>query len=213
MAEVRGWESALTVKHLLLLRHGSTLNSMQGRYSGTAEYALSTEGRRQAEQWRRCILGLRDLAVETSPLTRARETAAAVGRPDATSFAPLIEWDLGDLEGELADEFRSKNPGWSLFRDGPPNGSGETPERLLDRLALVSDRVDRAEADHLMLVSHGQLLRALAAVLMGLPLSAAASFSFGPARMGLLTRRGARWSLTGWNLPSSASTGLFDELI
>jgi probable phosphoglycerate mutase len=186
---------------------------MHGRYSGTAEYALSAEGRRQAEQWRRCILGMRDLAVETSPLGRARETAAAVGRPDATPFAPLIEWDLGDLEGKLADDFRSQNPDWNLFCDGPPNGSGETPDRLLHRIALVSDRVDRTEAEHLLLVSHGQFLRALAAVLMGLPLSAAASFSFGPARMGLLTRRDARWSLTGWNLPSSASTGLFNELI
>ncbi|RPJ62897.1 MAG: histidine phosphatase family protein, partial [Acidobacteria bacterium] len=65
---------------LLLVRHGETEWNSDVIYRGRAEVALSETGRRQAE-----LLGVR-LATEQvtalycSPLVRARETAAAIGR-------------------------------------------------------------------------------------------------------------------------------------
>jgi len=200
----------VTATHVLLLRHGATAHSASGRYSGRVEYALSEGGMRQAERWRPTLDPLRDLVALTSPLSRAVDTASAAGRVDARRDDRLLEWDLGSLEGQEAERFRAADPSWNLFADGVPDGSGESPSGVSARARSVVETVETLDPTVVLLVSHGQFLRALAMEFVGLPLTAARAFSLGPARAGLVTRRGSRWSMTGWNVVGAP--GFFDEL-
>ena len=66
--------------------------------------------------------------------------ARAVIEPD------LAEWDYGDYEGLRSADIHRERPGWSLYRDGAPNG--ETPDavyaradRLVTRLLSLSGTV------------------------------------------------------------------------
>ncbi|MBW9111861.1 histidine phosphatase family protein [Microbacterium ureisolvens] len=200
----------MNVRHVILLRHGATAHSASGRYSGRVDYPLSELGWRQAERWRSTLASAENLRVRTSPLSRAADTATAAGFARALRDERLLEWDLGCLEGVEADRFRRENPEWNLFLDGPPARSGESPAAVQVRARTVVESAATEAGQIVVLVSHGQFLRALALEFLGLPIADGRALSLGPARAGLLTRRGARWSLTGWNiLPVE---GMFDDL-
>jgi probable phosphoglycerate mutase len=72
----------------------------------------------------------------------------------------LWEWDYGSYEGLTVAEIQARAPGWSLWRDGCPDG---------EKAADVGARADRLIADLLPLggdvavFSHGHMLRVLAA--------------------------------------------------
>lgn len=159
------------------------------------------------------MLDDRTPAAFTSPLRRAADTAVAAGLAAARTDL-LLEWDLGSLEGQPADAFRTAHPAWNLFADGVPDGSGESPADVAGRAAGAWELLTGADAEVCVAVSHGQFLKALVAHALGLPSRAAARFSLGPARAGLLTRRAnGRFSLTGWNVsPVPPGTSLWSEL-
>lgn len=200
--------------HVLLMRHGETDASAAGLFSGLHDVPLSEKGLSQARRWARFFAGLdATRSVHCSPLQRARQTAVAAGLTHPPTLTDLREWDLGELEGTSSDGFRREHPGWSLFREGPPNGTGESPEVVVQRARRVRESIESGSFELCVLVSHGQFLRALTCVLLDVPLATAAALSFGPARAGLVTMRAnGRYSLTGWNLaapdPAAALEGL-----
>jgi 2,3-bisphosphoglycerate-dependent phosphoglycerate mutase len=97
------------VTELLLLRHALPV-------SGTADPSLSDEGRAQAERVAQWLTASRVDAIVTSPLVRARETAAPIEAAlglTATVIPDLREWELDDpnhvydaLEDMAADDPR-----------------------------------------------------------------------------------------------------------
>lgn len=196
---------------LVLLRHGATAESAQGLFSGRADVPLSPTGEEQARRWAPVLAPLAgDLTAWTSPLVRAARTADLAGL--TPRVAPeLMEWDLGSLEGRRADEVRTATPGWSLFVDGPPESTGESPGAVAVRARTALDTLLTAPTEIAMGVAHGQFLRALTVTALGLDLAEARRLSFGPARAAVIVRRaGGRLSLAGWNVPPAA--GLLDDL-
>lgn len=202
------------MKHLLLLRHGETAHSSEGRYSGRVDYPLSERGRDQARSWRPLVEGLPIGLVIASPLSRAHETALLAGFAGVTIDERASEWDLGELEGLKAEDFRRENPSWSLVVDGPPHHSGESTAEVRERArSLVAMIEERSSDDVAVVVSHGQFLRVLATELLGLPLATASSLSLGPAHLAIVSRRARGLSLTGWNLSSHPDRdGLLTDL-
>lgn len=98
---------------LLLVRHGETVWNVDEVYRGRADVPLSDTGKRQAELLGRRLQHEGVTALRTSPLTRAAETAAAIGR--RTGVAVEVDSDLNDLDcGEwegLSDrEVKEKYP-------------------------------------------------------------------------------------------------------
>src|SRR4029079_7755116 len=99
-----GWTGATgTPTRLLLLRHGQTELSVQRRYSGRGNPALTDLGRRQADA-AAGYLGSRGgiAAVLCSPLQRAYDTAQAAAKAlglDVVVDDDLIETDFGNWEG------------------------------------------------------------------------------------------------------------------
>jgi broad specificity phosphatase PhoE len=81
---------------LYLVRHGETAANVAGVFLGRADPPLTDLGRRQAARLA-SVLPPPDRLV-SSPLARARETAAAFGRPVEVD-PRWMELDYGSLEG------------------------------------------------------------------------------------------------------------------
>lgn len=144
-----------------LFRHAETEWSVSGRHTGRTDIPLTAAGRRRGARTAERIAGHEWAAVLSSPLGRARETAALAGLGDrAVDREDLLEWDYGDYEGVTTREIQAGRPGWSLWADGCPGG---------ERAADVGARVDRvieeavaADGD-VAIFAHGHVLRVLGA--------------------------------------------------
>jgi ribonuclease H / adenosylcobalamin/alpha-ribazole phosphatase len=100
---------------LILVRHGETALTQQGRYSGRGDVPLSEQGEAQAMAAGARVAAIaRDVAaVFTSPLSRCVRTAeliaAELGGVDVTVLPDLIECDFGRWEGLT---FAEAQEGW-----------------------------------------------------------------------------------------------------
>jgi probable phosphoglycerate mutase len=158
-----GWTGARgTATRLLLLRHGQTELSVQRRYSGRGNPALTELGQRQAEAAAR-YLGERGgiAAVFSSPLQRARDTAAAAAAAlglDVTVDDDLIETDFGAWEGLTFAEAAERDPElhrrWLRDTSVEPPG-GESFDSVMARVCRARERiVDRCQGATVLVVSH-----------------------------------------------------------
>jgi broad specificity phosphatase PhoE len=146
---------------VLLLRHGRTEWSLNGRHTGRTDIPLLPEGERDARALRPWLDTRNVIAAFTSPLQRAARTAE-LADVQATVDADLREWDYGDYEGITTKAIRESVPEWYLFRDGCPNG--ESPEQAGRRVDRVLDKVRPMLVDgDVALFAHGHILRVLAA--------------------------------------------------
>lgn len=69
--------------HVILVRHGETVWHDGNRYAGRTDVALTPRGRLQAAELAAWAAGQSIDAVFSSPLSRARLTAAPAGRRSA----------------------------------------------------------------------------------------------------------------------------------
>ena len=155
---------------LVLVRHGQTEWSRDGRHTGRADLPLTEQGERDATALRPRLdrpFGL----VLASPLSRAWRTAELAGlTPEAEP--DLVEWDYGPEEGRTTEQARETRPGWSVWDDASWEEPvlGETLEHVAVRQRRVLERIrpvlDRDE--DVCLVAHGHSLRILAACWLGL---------------------------------------------
>ena len=182
---------------VVLVRHGETLWSRSGKHTGRTDIPLTEEGRRQSERVGETLRGRRFALVLTSPLQRAAETCRLAGLGDVAVFREeLMEWDYGAYEGLTTPEIRAEVPGWSLWRDGVPEG---------ENAADVGRRVDAVIADvravdgDVALFAHGHLLRVLAARWLGLPPTEGRLFALDPATISILGHERETPVLRRWN--------------
>jgi broad specificity phosphatase PhoE len=193
---------------LWLCRHGETEWSRDGRHTSRTDLPLTPTGVDEAGRLAVPLAGQTFDLVLTSPLRRARDTAALVGFPDARPDPALAEWDYGDYEGMTTAGIRARVAGWTVWTHESPGG-----ERG-DQVALRADRViDRALAgavDRALLVSHGHFLRVLAARWLGQGPSFGGNLLLGTGTLSVLGwERGTR-AIDRWNVPAAAPPGLAD---
>ncbi len=165
-----------------------------GRMPGVG---LGEAGRRQAEALARRFAapgsGGGVDAVWTSPLQRARETAepiaARLGLRARASDA-LCEIDFGAWTGRAFDDLRD-DPRWRRWNEA--RGSGARPpggESMAEAQARAMAEVERARAEHpdgaVALVSHGDVIKAVLAGVLGLSLDAHARFEISPGSVSAL---------------------------
>jgi broad specificity phosphatase PhoE len=173
-----------TSQRFVLLRHGETEWSRNGRHTGHTDLPLLPEGERQAVNLRPLLEPYQFTAVWTSPLLRARRTGELAGLGDVAVVDPdLSEWDYGAYEGLTTPEIRAERPGWDLFDDGAPGG--ETAAEVAARADRVIERV-RATPGDVVAVAHSHLLRVLAARWIGLEPAYARHLMLDPASLSLL---------------------------
>jgi len=150
---------------LILVRHGQTEWSADGRHTGRTDVPLTDIGRRQADALGQMLGGVRLAVVLSSPLTRAWETMERAGFSGEASD-DLLEWDYGTYEGKRTVDIRRSFPGWSVWTHEIVGG--ETVDQVGDRADRVIERVLDAEGPAAAF-AHGHVLRILAARWMGLP--------------------------------------------
>jgi broad specificity phosphatase PhoE len=144
-----------------LARHGETAWSLAGRHTGLSDLPLTPRGEQGARELAGRLQGLVLAKVYTSPLQRAARTCMLAGFGAVAEIDhDLVEWDYGDFEGLTSREIRAHQSGWSLFRDGCPNG--EAIADVATRADRVVQRV-RGIGGNVLLFSSGHFLRILAA--------------------------------------------------
>lgn len=151
---------------IVLVRHGETEWSRSGRHTGRTDVPLTEQGRRDAEALGAALRRWRFDLVLTSPLSRAKETCRLAGFGDvAVESDELREWDYGAYEGRTTVDIRRERPGWTVWRDGVPEG--ETAAEVGARVDVMIARLREAGGDAAVF-AHGHLLRVLAARWLGL---------------------------------------------
>ncbi len=189
------------MKRLVIVRHGATEWSGNGRHTGSTDIALTPAGEEAATALGRRLseLGLDPVRCLASPRRRAVTTARRAGIGGALETEPrLAELDYGDYEGRTTVDIRRERPGWDLFRDGCPGGetvlaAGRRADDLLESLAPEEGDGDVA------LVGHGHFSRILAARYLGLPADQARLLSLGTASLSLLGHEHEWRAVLFWN--------------
>ena len=181
---------------ILLVRHGETEWSRDGRHTGNTDVPLTERGREQAEALGTALEGRSFARVLTSPLSRAAETARLAGFGDAEPRDELREWDYGAYEGRKTAEIREERPGWTLWADGVPDG--ETAAEVAARVDAVLAELRTAEGAALV-IAHGHLLRVLAVRWIGLEPDAGRLLTLDPATFSVLGHERETPVIRVWN--------------
>jgi probable phosphoglycerate mutase len=185
---------------LFTVRHGETEWSRTGQHTGRTDIPLTAAGRTAAEQLAPVCRGHEFSLVLTSPLSRARDTAALAGYPDAVVDPDLQEWDYGEYEGRTSVDVQAERPDWSLWDDGVPNG--ETIAEVAARCDRVITRVRLAEGD-VLAFAHGHVLRILAARWVGQDPGFGRHLMLSPATISVLASEHDVPALEAWNAPAT----------
>lgn len=153
---------------LALVRHGPTGWNQEKRLQGRADRPLSPEGEEKVAGWS-VPAEFRDYKWFVSPLTRARQTAAALELTPETEHA-IIEMDWGAWEGQTIDELRAIY-GDEIRRrtemglDLRPH-DGESPRDVRDRVGKWAAGIGKA-GQPTGAVAHQGIIRALLSLATG----------------------------------------------
>ncbi|MFE5907957.1 bifunctional RNase H/acid phosphatase [Streptomyces wedmorensis] len=164
----------------VLLRHGETALTPEKRFSGSggSDPELSAAGLRQAEAVAAALAARGTIQeIVSSPLTRCRQTAAAVADRlglDVRIEQGLRETDFGAWEGLTFGEVRDKYPAdldaWLASAKAAPTGGGESFATVARRVAATRDRLAAAYAGRtVLLVTHVTPIKTLVRLALGAP--------------------------------------------
>jgi probable phosphoglycerate mutase len=184
---------------IVLVRHGATEWSENGRHTSHTELPLLPEGERDATSLRDRLSGIHFALVLVSPRQRAMETCVLAGLGDRREVDPdLAEWDYGDFEGITTPAIRDElgDPEWTVWTG--PIVNGETVEEVGARVDRVIARAQRADGP-VALFGHGHSLRILTARWLGLPPVGGRLFALHTGTLGVLGFERDTHVLQHWN--------------
>lgn len=190
---------------IYFVRHGETAWSLSGQHTGHTDLPLTPHGKTMARALAPLLAAVPFALVLTSPRLRARTTCELAGLGAAAQVeTDLAEWDYGDYEGQRSVDIRRQRPDWDVWRDGCPGGEmpaevGVRADRVIARLRELDGAV--------ILFSHGQFGRVLAARWVGWPVVEGLHFALDPASVGILateTGRPERRIIALWNATPTA---------
>jgi broad specificity phosphatase PhoE len=155
---------------LLLVRHGESVGNLQDVWAGWSETPLSAVGRRQAADTaaRLAQEGLGAVALFSSPLSRAWQTADVIGR--ALGHEPIVDESLkemhfGDLECMQGRRFAEDHPTvYARWRDKTDEDfgwpGGETRRQFRRRVSEAIARLAGAcNQQTALVVTHSGVIR------------------------------------------------------
>ncbi len=150
---------------LALIRHGQTDWNLAGLMQGRTDIPLNDTGRDQALAAASALAAEPWDVVVSSPLVRARETAAILAEqldvPLGPGYDELVEQDFGAAEGTLVSELDVRWPDRD-YADKEPDE--EVGPRGLAGIGRVARDHDGARV---LVVAHGTLIRQTLAEISG----------------------------------------------
>jgi broad specificity phosphatase PhoE len=143
-----GWSAPVGVPTVaMLLRHGETPLSVEKRFSGRTDVALTERGEAQAAAAAKHLVDSGIDEIVSSPLRRTQQTAAAVAEVLGLKVEVddgFAETDFGEWEGSSFRELSKTAPAalqaWMDDPRVPPPG-GESMVSTAARVAAARDRV------------------------------------------------------------------------
>jgi probable phosphoglycerate mutase len=146
---------------IVLVRHGETEWSKNGKHTSYSDIPLTLEGERQASSLKKELSDWDFKLVLCSPRARAKRTCELAGLLDRAEITDdLTEWNYGEYEGINTKEIRKTDPTWTVFTS--PTPGGETPDQVAERCDRVIARAKSVNED-VVLFAHSHVLRVLIA--------------------------------------------------
>lgn len=189
---------------MILVRHGRSTSNTSGTLAGwTPGVELDDTGRQGARDAAARLGGVQISALVTSPLLRCRQTASILAQPHP-GLSECVDDGLGECRygawtGRKISEL-VKDPLWRTVQDTPsrarfPDSEEFPAESLAAMSARAVDAVRRidakVEAEHgsyavWVAVSHGDVIKAILAHSLGMPLDAFQRIVVAPASMSVV---------------------------
>ncbi|MDE1823659.1 MAG: histidine phosphatase family protein [Candidatus Micrarchaeota archaeon] len=145
------------IDNLILVRHGESEANANRILAGRLPYPLTKSGRKQARHLAQMLKYVKISEIYSSPVKRAYDTAAAVGKLKGIKVKineAFTETDVGAHQGEPlplpAKKWKMNNPGY-----------GEQFSDLQKRTIPAIERIIKKGRGNAMVVSHGDPLMAL----------------------------------------------------
>jgi broad specificity phosphatase PhoE len=166
-----------TITSFLLIRHGHTKATEEGRLYTDPNAPLTDKGRLQAQALAAWSVSQKPDALLSSPSLRVRTTADIIGaslEQQPVIIDGLNEWHVGDWEGRTYLDLKNSEPElysrWSAdpIHNAPPGG--ESISDLCERIERsVKEMISRFEGKKLALVTHAGVIRSAIMGALGVP--------------------------------------------
>jgi broad specificity phosphatase PhoE len=184
----------VTVFHLL--RHGepSVFGRINGRLPGVG---LSAQGRVEVAAIAERLAAEKIDAIYASPLQRTSETAAIISQRLGLPVQyreDVIELDFGEWTGLTADQIRKdvRWQMWSNCRSIATIPGGESWRKVQDRVVHALFDLQRLHPDEsVVVVSHGDVIRAGLLFALGMPLDFGSRLEVGMASLSTIRLDGS----------------------
>lgn len=201
--------SAPLATTVVLVRHGQTATTGKVLPGRAAGLNLSDVGRSQAERAAELLAdGPGIAAVYTSPLERARQTAAPIAAAlgqRAVVDKGLLECDFGEWTGERLSALMKK-PEWTTVQRSPSTFRFPGGESFTEMQHRMTSTLDRLRAAHsggtIVCVSHADPIKAAVASAIGTHLDLFQRIVISPCSLSVLS-----WSSFGPVVLSVNTTG------
>ena len=160
-------------KRILLLRHGQVRPDAVGCLLGSTDLPLDATGQAQALAAACRVARFGPQRCYASPLVRCRQTAvAAVPGMEVRFDDGLREIDFGRWETRRFDELAAADPGlvdrWAAFAPDFAFPGGDSVAGFLQRVHAAAERLVRDDADTVLAVAHGGVIRVMLCYFLGL---------------------------------------------
>ena len=196
----------MTLRQLVLWRHGETDFNAEQRIQGQLDSKLTFNGLSQAHRAARLLAKLEPAVLMTSDLSRAGDTAAVLAAETGLPLQVdprLRETHCGTWQGLTHDEVEVRYPGgiqtWRANPQWAPPG-GETRVEVATRASHVVAELDADGQGSAVLCTHGGLIAGLTPLLLRLPVSGWPVFGgINNCHWTVLVRRGPGWRLFSYN--------------
>jgi probable phosphoglycerate mutase len=210
---------SMETTRLIAIRHGETAWNVDTRIQGQLDIGLNEHGHWQARQAARALAEEPIAAIYSSDLSRAFDTARAIGAAVGLSPEPhqgLRERAFGIFEGRTWAEietnwpddtrrWRDREPGWAPSQ-------GETLEQVRDRVALATEALAaRHRGEQIVLVAHGGVMDALYRLATQQHMQAPRTWSLGNAAINRLLWSPQGLTLVGWGDTRHLEDAALDE--
>jgi len=163
-------------KLIILARHGECEGNIKGMFRGRTDFPLNERGLIQARDLAKELKNFPLKHIYTSPLSRARQTAEAIGQECGIEVKLEEQFnniELGSWGGQFKEEIARLYPReWELWVNNPEKLQVKDMETLYDvqkrTKACLDSLVSRYDGEVLVVVSHRAVLKPLIAACLNI---------------------------------------------
>lgn len=187
---------------LSLLRHGDT--AANGRLIGATDLPVAESGYAQLARTRANLQTKGVDRILYSPMLRCRQSVDFLQLNVESAIHPdLREIDFGVWEGrtftEIVEGWPAEVQDWSNWSEEFTFPAGENIGCFLQRVKRVREAVEQCQAEHLLLVSHGGMIKHLLCLYLGISSDKYLLFDIKPGHLTTLSLHSDGGVLTSLN--------------